>query len=656
MSQLYQLESTLLRGQPVIFSQDATDDLRTVPAKLIEEAVLKSKKVEIWNAVISGQLRLTNRQISQEIRLVRCTLSGSDFSFSTFESGLTLSGTSFSGPVNFRSAVFNHGVRLSSTHFGGKQNTFYNIQVKGNFLARRAHFSGIADFADARFGPDVDFTGAVFEDSSFNSAKIDGSGHFVEATFTGAVEFSNIAAEHDLEFDYSQFNSAENTAWFDGLKVGGDLVCRSAVFAGDTRFVGGHVCGGATFERTQFRNDASFESMKVDSDLILEDAILTGKANFVAMKIEGTGIFRRARFLSARKTRFDISHFADGVIFQGVYFRGKVDFLNVHIGLNARFNGAVFDDVARFEAAKFMGLAEFKSGEWDNIIYLGPVCTNLTFDHARFEQDACFDDAVFNGNVSFRDTAFRAIYFSESGEVIHHSQRKEQFQGEIDLRGCTYNQIQANWESLLNFGRVSESRFDRFIRRRITFWKPIRYRQQPYNRQPYKQLESFFSASGQPEIADEIYLERRRIERKQKRHKNLLRWLADLLFYAGLARYGVRPLRLIVLSVILLVAGTSYFSHPHAARAKEKDAPPPYALSHLQAFQLSLHQFLPVEIPMGDQWVPAPEASEDTLEIRPSTFATILLKLPGWILVPLGLAALTGLLRRADTPKLSKGE
>jgi hypothetical protein len=70
-----------------------------------------------------------------------------------------------------------------------------------------------------------------------------------------------------------------------------------------------------------------------------------------------------------------------------------------------------------------------------------------------------------------------------------------------------------------------------------------------------------------------------------------------------------------------------------------------------EGFWISLHHFLPVEIPAGSRWKPTsnPLCTIQTHwgEVCMSfeAFAT-LLKLAGWILVPVGIAGLTGILKR----------
>jgi hypothetical protein len=99
------------------------------------------------------------------------------------------------------------------------------------------------------------------------------------------------------------------------------------------------------------------------------------------------------------------------------------------------------------------------------------------------------------------------------------------------------------------------------------------------------------------------------------------------------------------------------FSTPSAVSPKAQNAsierPNPISISLWNAFGLSFHQFLPVDLPVEPQWIPSTDPIEVkvwagkvwSVWIRPSSYANFL-RLAGWVLVPLGIAALTGLLRR----------
>jgi hypothetical protein len=61
-----------------------------------------------------------------------------------------------------------------------------------------------------------------------------------------------------------------------------------------------------------------------------------------------------------------------------------------------------------------------------------------------------------------------------------------------------------------------------------------------------------------------------------------------------------------------------------------------------------------MDVPIGSQWIPSENPVRIRIpwfdqslpfSVRPSTFATFFLRIPGWILLPLGAGAVAGLLR-----------
>jgi hypothetical protein len=211
----------------------------------------------------------------------------------------------------------------------------------------------------------------------------------------------------------------------------------------------------------------------------------------------------------------------------------------------------------------------------------------------------------------------------------------------VNLSGCRYDRILGSWEHLLFNG--DESRLA------------------PYDRQAGIQLEGTLRKIGEDEQGINLYLRRKSVERRQKwNKKEYFPWFADAM-YKVFANYGVRPRALFFSAALLVAIGTFIFSYPStvvSSHAKDDLVPSPVAWSSLKALGVSIHQFLPIDVPVGSDWKPSPELLDVTFVghhivsryIRPSALATLLLRIPGWLLVPLGVASLAGLLRRSGTP------
>jgi hypothetical protein len=224
---------------------------------------------------------------------------------------------------------------------------------------------------------------------------------------------------------------------------------------------------------------------------------------------------------------------------------------------------------------------------------------------------------------------------------------QDQFQGRLDLRGSTYRRIQLHWQSAL----------------RMPDGTP---RLMGNDQQPYSQLEKFLKDTGDGDGGDGVSLEWHRVKRQGMFHSSKLEWLFDCISWL-LTNYGVAPARLLDLSAILLILGMLIFSLPGAVTAgkeKRQQAEPSAIgndnrLNHWDAFALSFHEFLPLDVPFGSRWTPGNEPVRlnlplgkhvlNVVTMRPSTCAT-LLKISGYILVPLQILIVNGLIRGGQLP------
>ena len=95
---------------------------------------------------------------------------------------------------------------------------------------------------------------------------------------------------------------------------------------------------------------------------------------------------------------------------------------------------------------------------------------------------------------------------------------------------------------------------------------------------------------------------------------------------------------------------------PNALDAKDpkRNAPPAPAATFFPALGVSFHQFLPVDAPVGDYWVPASRAVpvrvplvKKSVSLYPSVYSTVALRIFGTLLQALLIGQFTGFLRRA---------
>lgn len=677
----------LLEGRPIKFQENAPDADRHLPADWIAEAVSKSARIEIHNAVISGPLVLHHQAVAKEFGLIDCHVKDrADFSDVAFEENISLSGTTFhedadfsamkcgavadftrvlfrkranfslakvNGIIIFLNAVFEgsaifFGIEVArDAFFNGAQfnrkdepASFTFAQIKCGAYFTNSFFAGGVDFYGVRVGGEVHFAKAQFNLlASFKKTHVIGTARFDDAVFEGEADFSGMQFGDDAIFQRAKFMQKDKAARFDSITTRGALAFSGAVFAGEALFRGVHVGSQAQFQAARFEGAFSLNGARIEDSAVfgslelgeVPPARFEGEADlsstyfaknaefdgvsfnghtwFSRTVICGAAMFRNAKFSPGSEPVFYRTKFLHGAIFSGCEFPDKTDIRSAEFLGEAAFHGSIFVGSSHFDGSRFAGLAVFGHDENGRPVSFDHV----SFNHARFEQDAWFEGTIFKQTVSLRESSFRTLFFSPTGQVDGAAQ----FQASVDLRGCKYDGIHVCWKSLCRRGNGVA-------------------RLEPYERQPYAQLERTLRTLGRDDEADDVYLERRRVERWQKRG---ISRVGDWIYWLG-ANYGVRPYQLFWIAIILIAWGTLVFQSYGAGRSGEASCP--VMLNLAEAARLSLREFLPVELPiLRDCEV----SDRHWLFLRFSDWAA-LLKLTGWVIVPVGIAALAGLLRR----------
>ena len=622
------IKENLLAGKEVSFR---FDEDREIPAAWIQEAISRHVPVNIRNAIIIGALKLQYEVCAQEIAFQSCVFQEpADFSYAVFKRKLILNDSTFDNGANFENASLESNAFFDSTRFvaSGADFTAATFRKSASFV--HGNFEGEARFQDAHFASFADFREAVFQQTvSLSRTTIDGPAFFGDATFKAKADCIDLHISGAADFHGAIFKA---DAIFNAVRID-QYAYFGATFESVADFTGIQIGSMANFQGATFKRDANFNSARIGWHAVLgwtpdnpdPPAVFEGEANFVALSIGDQANFVGVDF--KKKVTFNGARFGRDALFFQIKDKGKdvrtvfeseAGFTNVHFNGEANFRGALFKGDAFFNRTEFSAGARFGTAVFEK---------DVSFNNSRFAGDTWFDDTSFGGASSFQETTFRLVQFtSDNGKSGH-----DQFHTSLDLRGCTYERIQANWPTMMR-------------------------RLEPYDRQPFTQLEKTLRAAGDDHAADEVYLERQRIERHRKwQNREYESWFASAA-YGLIANYGVRPFRLIGVSIALLALGALFFRKPGTVvreNAAKNEEAMPARLSIAEAFAVSLHNFLPVTIPMGADWKPRAEPVEikipftkkKFLRIRPTSFATFVLRIAGWILVPLGVAALSGLLR-----------
>ena len=357
-------------------------------------------------------------------------------------------------------------------------------------------------------------------------------------------------------------------------------------------------------EHCQFMSSVTFERASFPGTVSFQDSTFKANANFYSMKVGGLAVF------------------------SGVVFEGPVDFISADIASELHMNGAKFqskENGASFNSMKVRGAAFFKAAVFEGAVnFVGAdFASDLHMNGAKFQNKeqgaslsgmkvggyAFFNDAVFEGPVNFGYSDFAWLDLSSASSPKVAAQ--------LYMQGMSYKYIRAAPEEPESHTALLKLAG-----------------QSAYTADVYSNLEKFFLSQGYRADADKAFIAGKVRERKEYfRSGDWFGWLRSwmLCFLVG---YGRQPWRPVIPCAFLIALGCVLFSPNKMEPQKPEDTPRVYS-----RFWYSLNLFLPViDLQAGKVWKP----KADQTFLRNYMRLHILL---GWILVPLLVAAITGLIK-----------
>lgn len=517
-------------------------------------------------------------------------------------------------------------VSLSHAVIRGRLDLSYRVIEQQVSLAD-CDFEEEPDFSYSAFKKHLVLEGSTFrKGATFQSTIVSLNANLKDTSFVGGELFlQDLQVHGHLNMRNTQLASGV-TLQAGNMHIDKAADFSNAVFGANTDLSGMEILADLFFTRAKFQKGLILTAAKIASALFLTGARFQGPAQFPGIQV--------ANNVKAEGAVFEnVANFTDAQIGSFIDLRGaRFEFTHTP----AQFTratvaaGGIFDDVQFVGGGKFDGAHFIADAGFDDVVFERPA----SFYRARFEQSAHFEHTLFKENVSFQETSFGSLDLSPDGRVNGN----DQFGGLVDLQGCTYGRVQVRWQSLLT---MSDGKS----------------RLMGVNKQPYFQLYKTYEAAGDDVEANQVLLQWYRVQRQDLFHTAKWRWLIDCVPWFT-TNYGVAPGRLLDLSALLLFFGMLVFSRPGAVLASSNShkavSESGVRLRHWDALAVSFHLFLPLEVPFGSEWSPATDPivlrfgqrgkGLTLFRVRPSVYATIL-KISGYILVPLEILVLNGLLR-----------
>jgi uncharacterized protein YjbI with pentapeptide repeats len=502
-----------------------------------------------------------------------------------------------------------------------------DAQIPYRVWLDNCQFMSSATFLRTSFSGTILFDESTFKaEASFNSMKVGHDAFFRKAVFEGSADFVGVGITSDFVADDAQFKNKEQGADFNSMKVRETASFKKAVFEGPVGFGSADIVSNFEAQNAQFKNKeqgASFSSMKVGHTAFFTKAVFEGPVDFVRAEITTSFVADETQFKNKQ---------------QGVSFSG------MKVGADAFFRKAVFEGPVNFAAADIGGAfsadqAQFKNKEQE-----------ATFDSMKVGHTAFFTKAVFEGPVDFITADFASNFEANEAQFKNKDQtayfdsmkvgggaffRKAVFEGPVELSFSDFAALDLSYTVYHGALYLQAMNYKQII---AAPKEPESHEallklagQSAYRADVYGNLEAFFLRQGYRDDADRAFIAGKRREREQLPYG--LNWFGSWLL-DWLVGYGRHPAHAGYFCAFFVALGCFLFSPKRMEPQKPDDAPRVY-----NRFWYSLSLFVPlVDLQAHTVWKPK---TEETF-LRNYLRVQILL---GWILIPILLAAVTGLIK-----------
>ena len=604
----------MIEGKPIVFPQDVKDTDRQVSGGLVLEALASDvwsdspNGFEMANAIVTTRIHKRYLQIDSEVF----------FDGVTFLAPVELFHASFTRAVNFSSCDFRQELLLAGSEFSLL--SFQNTRDERPPTAFRAALTMRASeiqtqLVGGRF---------IFENPEslldLNGIKI-GEDLLLDGAAIGALNLRGARIGDQFVLRKAQIRSRGTPADLDTIQVGGTAELAGALFAGDCTLQGARINGMLNFTWAEFQGSLDMTGTRVGENLLFDRAKFHGASSEIdlngvdvrrsislcgaqsgskvlmgAAKVAGQVRARDSVFLNKELSLSLNALKAEDVILDDSRFEGPVDLVRLELGDQLSVQQVHCHSDLKCSSAKIRGIAWL---------------------YGRFDAAVILARSSFGRDLHLADSKFAALDLSETsvGGALNV------FSGDTGERGIVEYSTELPAKVVLTrltYGTTDLLATDRRWRQWIDTSTP------EFDPSAYDALEHAARRTLQLNLADEIYYAHKTAEgiwHRNERRRGA--WLANTLLRWTVG-YGVEGWRLwrLALYVLVIAAGACYF-------LKTGDE------GLLVTFLHTLDRLAPV--PLG-----APEL-EGGIGLA---VLNVMTSLAGWLLLPLAIAQLTGVLRR----------
>lgn len=595
------------------------------------DVVKMSGYVLFTRAVFSGPLNMRYATIAESLVLNDATLASFfpvDLNTVSIGRNVFMSGTRVMGNVNL--IALNTGGDVDARGlelFNTGPALLERMNVGGNADFSGAKFHGPTSFGDSRVGGDFRLDNALFLSTpglaNLSAMRIDRNLYLLNTWFSPTLSLASARIGDRLNATGAQIRNPVGEANFNGLSVGSQATFSGTYFYGPINFVKADIGAGLLFRSVLMNNvsaTVTFNGLRTGDAVFIHNSRINSAVDLTYARIGGNLEIFNSIFASPvdlRNTTVDRKLWMAGTTFQGSvsvadarmqeFLLHPTTFATPTISLLDLARAHVSSQL-RIEHATIGRLnAPFMQVSGPALVAGGAVTALLNLDNAVFS------------NLDLTGVAVPAVGRPGLLDAYLHPVRMllgalpPRGESPIRLGSMTYGSIGMGddagaWRRLIDLADSAD-----------------------YNAQVYRSLETFFRNEGYADRADETYVAQKRRERYEAYGRDLLSFAFNE-FLEVFVLYGRRPVLALVWSLGFVLFGGVLFRRRDLMRPLRDEG------AYYNPLWYSLGLFLPfVDLKMNNDWEPLPHRRFARHYARVHT-------LLGWIIVPIGLAAVTGLI------------
>jgi hypothetical protein len=401
----------------------------------------------------------------------------------------------------------------------------------------------------------------------------------------------------------------------------------NCVFENDVLLRNTSIKGDMNFAKSQFKKFADFEDIKVDGDAFFSEVIFASGVSFLGAHVRAFNCVGGCQFTATDKEAlFENMQIDMNAIFsKKVEFKGPANFRTMNVGQTIYFGDETrFDDSVSFFNAEIkkdfaaVGV-QFRNKAQDPDFFGLKVHGNAIFKNSIFEGGLNLRKADIGGNLELENVRAgntekqKALSGLKADGILFDG---AQFAPPYWLNAMSYRMISYNMddEALLSFVGKSE-----------------------YKPDVYSTLESFYQRTGDVYAARVVYVAWKNRERDAAFSKFPLRgiWMWVQYVTTGYGKFLVRAL---LWGLLFIIVGCVFFWKESGMETQNVNDAAKYK-GRYHPIWYSLATFLPiVKLPDASIWTPREDRKVARFYLR----LHIIL---GYLLIPIGLAAWTGIIK-----------